>query len=126
MRKRILVLDGDPETSELAVTILENIGYDVKATGDPQVGLNWWRDESPDLVLLNPDLELTNHHTLHSVVVGDPLLRRAKLVYLVPRTKFAQTKARLGLSTAQTLTTPFEFEELMTRVQQLIGSAFDD
>ena len=126
MSKKILLIESDTETTELAVTILENIGYEVKATGDSRVGLTWWRDEHPDLVLFNPQMQVGDAHSLHSVVSGDPLLRQAKLVYLVPHTEFARVKAELGLSTTQTLAMPFEFEDLMNRVQQLIGPAFDE
>ena len=126
MSKQILLIVEDPETLDLATTILENIGYQVKATGDPQVGVTWWRDDSPDLVLFDPRMKLREGHSLHDMVAGDPLLRRPKLLYLVPRAELTQAKTRLGLSTSQTLTTPFEFEDLMNRVQQVIGSAFDD
>lgn len=126
MPKRILVITDDNETLELSTTILENIGYDVRATGDPQVGLTWWREDPGDLVMFDPHMELSEGHSLHTVVRGDPQLRHPKLLYLVPRTELTQVKTQLGLNTSQTLTTPVDFEGLMTRVRQVVGPAFDD
>jgi DNA-binding response OmpR family regulator len=126
MSKKILLVEDDDETLALGKTILENVGYEVLATADSSLALTWWRDEKPALVLFNPHLPLRDGHTLHNVVRGDPSLRLPKLAYLVPQGEFAQFKKEFGIPSSLVLTKPFEFAELVNRVQLFIGPAYDD
>ena len=51
--KKILVVDDDPNISELLKIYLEKEGYEVKVAGDGVEGVNFFRMYSPDLVLLD-------------------------------------------------------------------------
>ncbi len=50
---KILVIDDDPNISELLKIYFENEGYDVKIASDGLEGLNYFKIFSPDLVLLD-------------------------------------------------------------------------
>jgi len=126
MSKTLLLIDSDDEALELGKTILENVGYEVLATADSSLALTWWRDQKPALVMFNPHFHLRDGHTLHNVARGDPSLRLPKLAYLVPAGEFAQFKQEFGIPASLVLTKPFEFAELVNRVQLLVGPAYDD
>lgn len=51
--KKILVVDDDPNISELLKIYLEKEGYEVKTAGDGAEGVNYFKMYSPDLVLLD-------------------------------------------------------------------------
>ncbi len=50
---KILVIDDDPNISELLKMYFENEGYDVKLASDGMEGLNYFKIFEPDLVLLD-------------------------------------------------------------------------
>ncbi|MBQ9785165.1 MAG: response regulator transcription factor [Clostridia bacterium] len=50
---KILVIDDDPNISELLKMYFENEGYDVKLASDGMEGLSYFKIFSPDLVLLD-------------------------------------------------------------------------
>jgi DNA-binding response OmpR family regulator len=51
--KKILVVDDDPNISELLKIYLEKEGYEVKTASDGAEGVNFFKIYSPDLVLLD-------------------------------------------------------------------------
>ena len=51
--KKILVVDDDPNISELLKIYLEKEGYEVKVAADGFEGINTFKLYSPDLVLLD-------------------------------------------------------------------------
>ncbi len=51
--KKILVVDDDPNISELLKIYLEKEGYEVKIASDGAEGVNFFKIYSPDLVLLD-------------------------------------------------------------------------
>lgn len=126
MSKRILIVDLDDEARQMAQTILENVGYEVESIADTQVALGWWRERDYACVIFDPHLHLSDGHELHAAVSGDLMLRRPKLLYLCKAGEFAKMKTSLGIPSTLLLTKPFEFEDLVNRVQQATGPAFDD
>ena len=53
MDTKILVVDDDPNISELLKVYLENEGYEVKTVADGAEGVNYFKMYEPDLVLLD-------------------------------------------------------------------------
>jgi len=52
-RKRVLIVDDDPEIAESMKIALEAMGYDVQIARDGNVGLALAERESPDLMILD-------------------------------------------------------------------------
>ena len=53
MDTKILVVDDDPNLSDLLKIYFENEGYEVKTVGDGAEGINYFKMYEPDLVLLD-------------------------------------------------------------------------
>ena len=53
MKRKILIVDDDPEQIEFASTVLEENGFIPLSAVDGVDGMNKVRDEKPDLVLLD-------------------------------------------------------------------------
>ncbi len=47
----VLLLDDDPEVREAIVTMLEDAGHEVRAAADGKLGLEYFRDARPDVVV---------------------------------------------------------------------------
>ena len=53
MDTKILVVDDDPNISDLLKIYFENEGYEVKTVADGAEGINYFKMYEPDLVLLD-------------------------------------------------------------------------
>jgi CheY-like chemotaxis protein len=49
----VLVIDDDPDVREFVVSTLEDLGYDVREASDGSEGLAAYRQQAPDLVIVD-------------------------------------------------------------------------
>jgi len=63
-KKKILVVDDEALTSELAKTFLEKHGFSVIIAGDGKAAISLAHSESPDLILLDVMLPLIDGFTV--------------------------------------------------------------
>ena len=68
MDTKILVVDDDPNISDLLKIYFENEGYDVKTVADGVEGVNAFKQYEPDLVLLDLMLQQSMSPTLNHKV----------------------------------------------------------
>ena len=55
-RKRILVVDDEPEVTKYVVRILENAGFDARYVNDPLKAVDQATEIVPDLILMDFDM----------------------------------------------------------------------
>lgn len=55
-RKRILIVDDEPEVTEYVVHILENAGFDARGVNDPLKAVAPATEIMPDLILMDFDM----------------------------------------------------------------------
>ncbi len=61
-KKKILLVDDDPDFVEAVKVIVEKGGYDVKVAYDGQEGLEAVAEEKPDLIVLDVMMPVMNGH----------------------------------------------------------------
>lgn len=61
-KKKILLIDDDPDFVEAVKVIVEAGGYDVKIAYDGQEGLEAVAEEKPDLIVLDVMMPVMNGH----------------------------------------------------------------
>ncbi|WP_239170458.1 response regulator transcription factor [Actinoplanes xinjiangensis] len=113
--ERVLVVDDEPNISELLGTALRFVGYDVRTAGDAGQALAVAESFRPDLVVLDvmlPDLDgFQVCHRLRG------LLPQIRVVFLTARNQAAD--AVTGLTDAggdEYIRKPFDLDELIARV----------
>jgi two-component system OmpR family response regulator len=113
--ERVLVVDDEPNISELLGTALRFVGYDVRVAGTAGQALAVAESFRPDLVVLDvmlPDLDgFEVSHRLRG------LLPRIRVVFLTARNQAAD--AVTGLTDAggdEYIRKPFDLDELIARV----------
>ncbi|MEU4620058.1 response regulator transcription factor [Actinoplanes sp. NPDC023801] len=113
--ERILVVDDEPNISELLRTALRFVGYDVRVAGSAGQALAVAESFRPDLVVLDvmlPDLDgFQVSHRLRG------LLPQIRVVFLTARNQAAD--AVTGLTDAggdEYIRKPFDLDELIARV----------
>jgi len=114
--KRILVVDDEPDVTELLQYKLRQDGYLVEVINDPLLIMAKAREFSPDLFILDimmPDLDGIK---ICRMIRADPHLSRVPVIFLTAR---GATEDRIkGLETGADdyLAKPFDAKELILRI----------
>jgi CheY-like chemotaxis protein len=81
-RKRILIIDDEPDIVMYLRTLLENHGYDVISASDGQKGFEMVKEELPDLVCLDIMMPRKTGVTLYQEIKTDPELKEIPCIII--------------------------------------------
>lgn len=116
MMKKILVVDDDADVRNSVKLVLEKNGYKVVTAIDGDDGLKKYKQEKPDLVLLDIMMPGT---PVREIV---PKMDHAKVVYLsVVRVSEAEKENLLSLNVQEFIQKPFDIEYLIKKIKKIIG-----
>jgi two-component system, OmpR family, KDP operon response regulator KdpE len=113
-RRRILVVDDEPQITRVLRTSLSSQGYDIRVANDGETALEIMKDWTPDLVVT--DLSMPN-------MDGLELCRKLRITSQVPIIVLSvrgeeRTKVQaLDAGADDYITKPFGIEELLARVR---------
>lgn len=129
-RKRILILDDEPDIVTYLATLFEDHGYEVRSAGDGRQGLELTRQWKPDLITL--DITMPEHSGIrfYRDVREDHDLARIPVVIVTavtgyggdPRSfeKFISSRRQVPPPDAF-IAKPIEPDQLLKVVQKLVG-----
>ncbi|MGD9727446.1 MAG: sigma-54-dependent transcriptional regulator [Nitrospiraceae bacterium] len=119
MKKRVLLVDDEPRVRASLKLVLEPV-YDILEAADAQEGLELFKRESPDLVLLDVILPGTDGLTvLQTMRANGPNTP----VIMLTGTKSVKTAVdAMKLGAADYLSKPFDVEELRIVVDRTLNS----
>jgi two-component system, OmpR family, alkaline phosphatase synthesis response regulator PhoP len=81
-KKKILLIDDDPDFVEAVKVIVENGGYDVKVAYDGEEGLEAVAAEKPDLIVLDVMMPVMNGHEACAKLKADPKTAKIPIILL--------------------------------------------
>ena len=81
-KKKILLVDDDPDFVEAVKVIVENGGYDVKVAYDGEEGLEAAATEKPDLIVLDVMMPVMNGHECCAKLKADPATAKIPIILL--------------------------------------------
>ncbi len=125
MAKAILIVEDDPNISELVQMYLEKEGYGTYLAPDGMKAIDLFRQYKPDLILLDIMLPLMD---------GWSVLRRLRqeskvpVIMLTAKGETGDKVQALKQGADDYLTKPFEMKELLARVEAVLrrSGALDD
>jgi two-component system, chemotaxis family, chemotaxis protein CheY len=119
----VLIVEDDPLLRELLCTVLEEAGYETLEAADGETGIELFRAQQPEIVLLDILLPLQDGiETLRALRKEYP---RAKIVAMSGGgqgvTKENALAAATALGAVQTLAKPFSREQLLGIVTAVLA-----
>ena len=79
---KILVIDDEPEITEIIEAFLDNAGYIVKVENQPLNALRLAREFHPDLILLDIMMQGTDGYQVCNQVKEDPAMADTPVIFL--------------------------------------------
>ena len=120
MRRKILVVDDNPDQIDLIRLVFEKAGFAIGTAANGTDALVKIRSISPDLIILDLMLPGLNGFDICETLRKDPLTASVPIIMLTGlRSEFGRL-AGLESGANEFLTKPFKVEELVSKVDKLL------
>lgn len=114
---KILIVDDDPNISDLLKMYFENEGYDVKLAADGSEGLNYFKMYEPDLVLLDIMLPKKDGWQVCREIRE---ISSKPVIMITAKGEVFDKVLGLELGADDFVTKPFDMKELSARVKAVL------
>lgn len=117
---RILVVDDEPDVTELLTYKLEQEGYQCEALNDPLAFVGRARDYRPHLIILDIMMPELSGLQLCRMARSDPTLREVPIIFLTARGEAEDRIKGLESGAEDYISKPFNNKELMLRIGKVL------
>jgi CheY-like chemotaxis protein len=122
-RRRILIVDNDPNTTHLVKVLLERTGrYLVLEENDAAKAHQSARNFRPDLILLDVVMPETDGGEVAARVEADPELHNTPIVFLTALVTRAEAKSGLHIQGHPFLAKPVNVPELINAIKEHLAA----
>ena len=118
--QRILVVDDEPDVTELLKYNLEQAGYRCQEFNDPLLFVSAARDFQPDLMILDIMMAELSGLQLCRIARADPLLKDVPIIFLTAKGEVEDRVQGLESGADDYISKPFSIKELVLRSGKLI------
>ena len=119
--KRILVLDDEPDVTELLEYKLAQEGYLVEVLNDPLEFITKARGFEPDLMILDIMMPELNGLQLCRIARVDPTMKEIPIIFLTAKGEAEDRVKGLETGADDYISKPFNTKELLLRVGNILG-----
>jgi len=123
MKHTLLIIEDDPDTSEMLRVYFEAQGYKVVTADAGQKGLEKCKTEKPDLILLDVRLPDLDGFEVGRQLQDDVRTSRLPVIFVTERRERDDRIAGLKLGAIDYITKPFDVQELRLRVRNALRRA---
>ncbi len=123
MKHTLLIIEDDPDTSEMLRVYFEAQGYKVVTADAGQKGLDKCKSEKPDLILLDVRLPDLDGFEVGRQLQDDVRTSRLPVIFVTERRERDDRIAGLKLGAIDYITKPFDVQELRLRVRNALRRA---
>ncbi|MEN8661808.1 MAG: response regulator [Lentimonas sp.] len=118
--ERILILDDEPDVTELLQYKLEQAGYRVDVLNDPLAFVASVREFEPDLMILDIMMPELNGLQLCRIARADPTMKDIPIIFLTAKGEAEDRIAGLEMGADDYMSKPFNTKELLLRVANVL------
>ena len=124
MPKKILIVDDEVHIKMLLEQTLEELedefSVELFTASDGEEGLEFIRNERPDLVFLDIMMPKMNGYEVCRIVMEDESLRDVKIILLTAKGQEVDRKQGLELGAKMYMTKPFDPDEILKVSKELL------
>ncbi|WP_300674547.1 response regulator [Desulfoluna sp.] len=117
----ILVVDDNPENLRILVQLLTEAGYKVHAASKGSLALGAVERSLPDLILLDIKMSGMDGYEVCSRLKAEGRTSEIPVIFISALDDSEDKVKGFGLGCADYITKPFQFEEVLARVQTHLG-----
>ncbi|MFA6635988.1 MAG: response regulator [Candidatus Omnitrophota bacterium] len=118
-RKKILVVDDDPDALKMLSVILENMGYGVVCAGTGKEALEKLENDAIDLVLLDVVMPDMDGYTFFQTLRSDVDKRDLPVIVLTGKPDMKEIFKMEGVSIV--MDKPFEPQVLLSKINEMLS-----
>ena len=116
----LLVVDDEPDVTELLKYKLEQEGYRCKVLNDPVRFVGFVREYQPDLILLDIMMAELNGMQLCHIAKADPVMKHIPIIFLTALNEADDRVKGLKAGADDYISKPFNMQELLLRVDKVL------
>jgi two-component system phosphate regulon response regulator PhoB len=118
--KKILVVDDEPDVTDLLAYTLKAKGFTVEALNNPNASVGFARTFLPDLVILDVMMPELNGIQICRMLRADPALKHVPIIFLTAKAEEGDRIQGLENGADDYVSKPFSTSELVLRVQSIL------
>ncbi len=119
-RKKILVVDDEPDVTDLVAYHLKAKGFQVEVVNDPTASIARARHFLPDVIILDIMMPLLSGLQICRILRSEPKLSRVPIIFLTAKAEPADRIEGFESGADDYLTKPFSPKELVLRVEAIL------
>ena len=117
-RARVLVVEDEPELSEVVCAVLEDEGYDVATASDGRTAVDMVIASPPDLIILDMGLPILGGEEV-AAKIHETLSSPPPILVMSAAGTVAERARRIGA--ASYIAKPFDLDDLTDAVRAVLG-----
>lgn len=121
MAKHILIVDDEPNIVLSLEFLMRKHGYTVTTASDGEEALRLVDEHKPDLVLLDVMMPRMDGYQVCEVLRGRDDLKDLRIIMLTAKGRDVEREKGLSMGADEYITKPFSTQEVVTRVEQVLG-----
>lgn len=121
MKKKILVVDDEPDIQTIVSSRLASMGFEVLCARDGQEGLDLARKESPDAILLDLMLPKLDGYKVCRMLKFDKAFENIPVIIFSAKGSDEDKKLAEQVGADAYLVKPFDMKTFTQTIQRLLG-----
>jgi len=118
MKKRILIIDDEPELAQLISIFLGTAGFEVLSTYDGRQALEMLEQLPPDLVICDMIMPVMDGVATIQAIRANPRMRSIPIIMLSARGQVRDIERALSAGANDYITKPFHSTEIVATVKK--------
>ncbi|MCB4757146.1 MAG: response regulator transcription factor, partial [Elusimicrobia bacterium] len=120
-RKKILIVDDDPEITAALADHLQERGYQVLTAARGEQGIELAKESDPDLIVLDVGLPDTSGYEVCQILRNISSCRHTPIIMLTAHSEIQDEVEGLKSGADDYIPKPFKSARLLARIETLIG-----
>lgn len=123
-RRRILIIEDNPDTRRFLEVMLGK-EYEVLSAENGVIGMEYARNHTPDLILLDIMLPVLSGYDTCSLLKKDERTRHIPIIFLSAKNTVSDITQGLGTGADDYVPKPFDYKELLARIRARLRRTVD-